>query len=736
MTDIEPYLGARDRQVVIAPAPTAEAPSQGDAIDIAGLFGAFRRRLGLFAITVVAMIALTVAFLLVYPPKYTATARVAVNNRTISSTPDKETPVVAQLPQQSSSVDAEVQLIQSRRVAERVVEMLHLDKDPEFAPLNPNRHSLLQSVTLFFAPLKARSRSDEVVSAVLANLLPARFQTTNAIDINYSNRSARKAQRIANAWAQAYLDDQIAAKAGSGRQAVAGVLSQIESMREAAAQDAAKVDAYKVAHNLMSVGVQTLTEQEISTYNQSVAVAKAEAAGDQANLRTAQEQLARGSTGDDVGEALNSPVVGALRAQRATVSAKLADLESHYGPKYPNLAQTRSQLADIDKEIQAEIQRTISNLAAKATVSQKRLETTQATLAAAKGALAANTAAEAGLQDLTRRAAVSQSIYEAYLARSKESVAQLSNLTPDAQILSNASLPESPSFPNAILFLALGLVAGVMFGCVAVVVAEATETRLITSSDVERRLGRPYLGAIPLLASASAGKGGSPVDAVVDEPASAYSEAFRALRAALPGDSSQVVLITSACPQEGKTALAIGLARTTALQGTATVMVDCDARRRGLTRGLKLGGMGPGLLEVLKDEAGLFEALVPDVASGAMVLPIATAGPSAHELLTGEAMDDLLEMLRERFQCIVIDTAPALPVAATRGIAAKADAVVLAVHWRKTSEAAVRAALRLLRDGEVRLAGVVLSRVDLRQMARYGAADTAGLFKKFRQYYA
>jgi Mrp family chromosome partitioning ATPase len=119
-----------------------------------------------------------------------------------------------------------------------------------------------------------------------------------------------------------------------------------------------------------------------------------------------------------------------------------------------------------------------------------------------------------------------------------------------------------------------------------------------------------------------------------------------------------------------------------------------------------------------------------------MVLPIGSAGPSAHELLTGEVMDALLETLRERFQCVVIDTAPALPVAATRMLAAKADAVVLAVHWRRTSEGAVRAALRLLRDGEVRLAGVALTRVDLRQMARYGSADAAGLFKKFRQYYA
>lgn len=752
MTNIEPYRDVSERQAVVLPMESGGA--KADNIDIAGLTAAFMRRRGLFFSILGITFLLTIVFLLVTPPQYTATARVTVLDRSVSATPDTEKPVVSQLPSQSSNVDTETQVIQSRRVVKRVVDALHLDKDPEFSGLGPKKFSIgtvIGAINHFFAPLKAMSPGDDVINNVLGNLLPARYSTTNAIDINFKDRNPRKAQRIANAFARAYLDDQVEAKLDQSRAATAGLYAQIEGLREQADDDSAQVQAYKIAHNLMSVGSETLTEQEISSYNQGIAAAKAEAAGDVANLQTARDQLAHGSNGDDVGEALISPVIGALRSQRAEISGKVADLEGHYGPKYPDLAQYQDQLADLDGEIKAEIQRTISNLAAKAAVSQKRLAAMESTLAATKGTLADNNAAEAGLDNLMRAANVSQSVYEAYLARSKESIAQASSLTPDAEIVSNAALPEAPSFPVPLPFLALGLVAGLLFGLVGVIVAEMTESRLMTSEDIEHRLGSFSLGAIPLLAArtklrgipflaAGTSSAVSAIDAVVQEPSSAYSEGFRALRAAIGfsmyGDPLRVVLISSAFPGEGKTTVSAGLARTSALLGVSSIVVDCDFRRRGLTRAFKIDGSGPGLIEVLRGEATLAEALVADPASATMILPMRAVEQSVDELFGGDAMKRLLDDLKAQFQLIVLDAAPALPVAATRILAAKADTVVLVTQWRKTSEAAVRSTLRLLQQDKARIAGVVLSRVDLRQMIRYGRTDAGRFFKKFKNYYA
>lgn len=739
MTTLEPYRGGEIREAM-EPAVRAEAPRKADNIDFGWLLAAFRRRFWTFLATFAATIAAVVAFLVFYPPLYTATARVTINQRPVASTPEKETPVVSPLPVSTSDVDTETQVIQSRRVAGRVVDTLHLDRDPEFSS---NHVGFKQALTNFFLSFYHHPRHvsprDKVINAVLGNLDPARFLETNAIDINFKDNDPAKAQRIANAFAQAYLDDQVQAKVRQNAQATGALLSQIESMRRQAAEDSAKVDSYRIAHNLLSVGAQTLTEQEVSGYNQAVATAKAEAAADEANLRAAQEQLARGSNGEDVGEALSSPVVANLRAQRAVLSGKLADLEGHYGPKYPDLAQARRQVGDIDQEIQSEIRRTISNLAAKANISDKRMASLEATRNSTKGVLAQNNAAQAGLDNLQRSATVSQAIYQAYLERFKESAAQVASLAPDAEIVSLAGLPDDPSFPIIWLFLILAIVAGLLFGSAAVLLAEMLETRMATAEDVEQRLGRPYLGGIPLLSSVVKTRRLSPLDVVVAEPLSAYSEAFRGLLASVnlggADGGPRVLLITSALPAEGKTTVAAGLARTASRQGVSTVLIDCDVRSRGLTRGLKIDDRAAGLIQVLRGEAELADALLVDSSSGAMVLSMGHSAAPSDDLLSGEAMDKLLATLRASYDAVILD-APSLQIASARRCAAKADAIVIVARWRDTVEAGLRAALRSLPSDHAPMVGVALNRIDMAEQAKYGYGTPGHFYQKFKRYYA
>lgn len=735
MNVVEPYRPPHEALEFVEIPASDPLPPRPDHLDYAGIAAAFVRRLGLFFTIFGATVALVVAFLLVYPPHYTGTARVTINARVLSTTPEKETPLVSQLPTGAADVDTEVQIIQSRRVAQRVIDELRLDQDPEFN--NPKKGLLGRSLKVLlniFAPIKATSKRDEIIDAVLLGLDPERFLETNAIDINYKDTDPRKAQRIANGFAQAYLEDQVEAKMNASRQAAMSVSMQIERMRRQADADSIRVQQYKIAHNLLSVGLQSMTEQQVSNYQQSIATARADLAADIANLHTAQEQLASGSNGEDVGEALSSPVVASLRAQRAIVSGKLADMEGHYGPKYPDLAQTRRQLADIDGEIQREIRRTISNLSAKAAVSEKRLNSIEATLNGAQGTLAENNAAQSGLESLIRAATVSQKIYEAYLDRAKEGVAQMSSQIPDAEIISYSDLPEQPSMPVLWLFLLLALVAGVLFGLLGVLLAELNDTSLASGEDVERRLGRRYLGGVPLLSSLPGARGLNPLDAFIRQPFAAYAEALRSLRAAImlafPGPAPMVIMVTSSLPREGSTSIALGLARTSALLGAPTVFIDCDVQGAGASRALGLTGAGPGLVEVLDETATLDQALRPDPVSGARILSLGAVTRPADELLGGAAMDALLARLRDDDQTVFIDAAALLPIAVTRILATKVDAVVLVARWRKTPEAAVRAALRLLPRGQVRLAGVALNRVKARRQAEFMAPKPSGLLAR------
>ena len=140
----------------------------------------------------------------------------------------------------------------------------------------------------------------------------------------------------------------------------------------------------------MSAVGSNLTEQEVSGLNQQLAVAQANAAEQDARVRTAKQQMANGSNGEDVAAALDSEVVKGLRAQRAQVSAQLADLQTRYGARHPEVQRVQRQLAEIDNQIQLEINRNVSNLDAQAQVARQRVKSIQASLARARGALAGN----------------------------------------------------------------------------------------------------------------------------------------------------------------------------------------------------------------------------------------------------------------------------------------------------------------------------------------------------------
>lgn len=307
----------------------------------------------------------------------------------------------------------------------------------------------------------------------------------------------------------------------------------------------------------------------------------------------------------------------------------------------------------------------------------------------------------------------------------------------NSRIISRAEPPLAPASPDWPLNLAFGAVVGAVLGLAAAAIAEMRRSGLTSGSEIEERLGLHHLGSVPTVESVLA-RASAPLEAVVEAPMSAFAEAFRSVLMSIRhagGRGTQVIVITSALPDEGKTTITACLARTVALAGDSVVLVDCDSRRRDTSALFVSGGRRPGLAEVLRYEATLDEALVRDPASGAWVLPLTGPPADLSELLGGAAMDSLLGDLRRRFKRVLIDTAPVLPISGTRAIAEMADLVVLVVRWRRTADHAVAAALRLLPGKHVRIGGVVLSQVDMRKQVKFAHGDPSFYYKQYSKYY-
>ena len=681
-----------------------------DRLDLSETVNFFVRWFRLILGVIVAVVVVAAAISLLMPKTYRAAATVVVDKSAENA--DRSSPTPAGRAVVSNEViETQVEIITSREMVERVIDALDL------------------------AAGASKEERQAIENRVRQQVEADRAGESYVLDIYYSAADPQLAAKIVNEFANQYSNWELNEDQVRNQQALATVQGRLAALRDQAQADTLDLQQYRIANSLLSTSGSSLTEQEISNYEQEVARARASAAEDQARLQTAVGQLRSGSSGDDVGEALGSPVISSLREQEAVAAAELADLKSRYGANHPQLIRAESKLSEIRNQIQSEIGRVISNLQAKRDVSQQRLASLAASLGGAKAKLSQNNAAMVGLSDLERKAAASQGIYETYLNSYKQLLAAEGSERPGAKVLTAAIPPTSPVSPNITLNLILAAITGLGLGLLAAYVAEGLSQGINSTGEIETALGQRFLGSIPLLAS-SGSQSRHALAAIRDEPRSIFSETFRSLSASVEqfADSDTVIAVTSALPGEGKTIISCCLAHTSANAGLRTILIDCDLRRRGISKLLETSANQVGLVEVLQGKAPLNVHNLNDD-SVFCIIPITPSDEEPEGLLTGEPLKELIAQLKEKFDRIILDLPPVLPIAASRKIAENADAVIFTMNWRTTPKAAARAALKRLPQDRVNIVGVVMNKVDLRKRGYFSQHDPAYFYSRYNEYY-
>lgn len=202
------------------------------------------------------------------------------------------------------------------------------------------------------------------------------------------------------------------------------------------------------------------------------------------------------------------------------------------------------------------------------------------------------------------------------------------------------------------------------------------------------------------------------------DPKSAASEAIRCLRTNIQflnvGKKSQVVVITSSAPKEGKTFVAANLAMVTAQSNKKTLLLDCDLRRPYLHK--LFGSSGKeGLSTILSGEALSLEdiPLYDTGIENLTLLPSGPIPPNPAELLDRITMDKILSMAREEFEIIYVDTPPLLSVTDPVIVSKRADGVILVVMADVTPQKAAARSYNLLKEAGANIIGTVLNKVDI-----------------------
>jgi succinoglycan biosynthesis transport protein ExoP len=224
----------------------------------------------------------------------------------------------------------------------------------------------------------------------------------------------------------------------------------------------------------------------------------------------------------------------------------------------------------------------------------------------------------------------------------------------------------------------------------------------------------------------------------VQKPNSAYAEALQRIRTSLflaDGERTpKTVLVTSSVPLEGKSAIAVSLARQSARSGLKVILVDADLRRPRLHEILGLANQS-GLSEVLTGRVSPEAAIKHDERSGLDFLPAGVGVVSPPDLFRTSTMRILLEEMGAYYDLVIVDSPPVGAVSDGLTLSGIVDKSLYVIRWEQTPRNVVLAGMRQMFEAGADIAGVVLSRVDVKKHARYGYADSGYYRGTYSKYY-
>jgi succinoglycan biosynthesis transport protein ExoP len=281
------------------------------------------------------------------------------------------------------------------------------------------------------------------------------------------------------------------------------------------------------------------------------------------------------------------------------------------------------------------------------------------------------------------------------------------------ELVTPATAPTAPSSPKPTQNALLGLVAGLALGVGAAFLRDSLDDTLTTGEAVERVIGAPVLATVPMIASLRK-KDAKPVVITVSEPTSQSAEAYRSLRTSLQFAQQdrplRSILVTSSSPGEGKTATVVNLGTVFTQAGMQVVIVSCDLRRPGLSQFFTPAGHAD-LSAVLGGSQPLQQAVtpVPDV-EGLWTVGTHEAAANPTELLSSQRMRSVVGELAQRFDIVLIDSPPVLPVADATILSRYVDAVLLVVAAGQTRRAELRRTRAKLGQASAPVMGAVLNK--------------------------
>jgi succinoglycan biosynthesis transport protein ExoP len=712
-----------------------------------------RRQRRVIISSVLVLVTLGALYTFLTPSRYKAIAVISADLSRQEINPPQQQ-AAGPGPEDPTEVDSQVEVFRSLSVLLPVVEQLKLREDPEFS----DKGSLLGG---------PQQGDQAELSSLLEKLEKAlqvkRVGKTHIIEVLFTARNPNRAAEVANAISNSFIQDRLQAKYEAAQRAIAWLHNRLTELKRQVSAAEVDIERFKSSHVLPG----ELIAQQLSELRSRRAAIQAEVANADAMLGRIDSIMRSdfSTAAVDQGILEASHDLAKLRSRYLDLVNQEAELTSAASHDHPAEVNVRKQIEQLRASIKEELKRIAASYKSNHEIAKTKERAIQEELSKKESILQGEKEYQTKLRELENTAKNLRTTYDdnaSFFQRDIELLQQQSMPTSGARIISLALPPLWRSSPRASLMVGGAALAGILLGFAIGLFRDMTDRTCRSREQIEALLGVPCITMIPKLganpnkqALRTSNRPSSKKRSIISllrstkslsrptpefsnahdyiaslanatpispEPFSfRFSEAIRTIGLSLgqAHSSSQIIGVTSALPNEGKSTIIAYLARLLAQSGSRVILVDCDLRAGKLTK--VLAEQAPhGLREVMMGQISTQTAITQHDAGFAFMAAGKGACPThPNEIFAMAKSDRLFDELRKSFDYILLDLPPLGPIADVVAIGKFVDLYLFVIEWGGTPTQVVQQALSEAQVVRNNLLGVVFNKVDLESLADY-----------------
>jgi capsular exopolysaccharide synthesis family protein len=641
-------------------------------------------------------------------------------------------------------------ILESRTLAKRVTQALHLAEHPEFLPQpetspfqtwKANALTFLNSWLSFLGQSsqerpeseKETVRETNLVNGFLGKVKIEPIRNSRLVKINFDSHYPELSARVPNTLAATYIQQNLENRFTSTEQAKEWLTRQLDDLKGKVERAEEILQAFGSKHDIISLEEkENITMQRLTELNEALAKAESE--------RMAKEALYKQSFDrnfDSLPSILENKLVQDLKQTFIQLEAQYMKLLENYKPDYPEMKRLRNQMESIQKRLNAEISTIIAGIKTEYESSLRKESLLRAAFEEQKAKALEMKQKAIQYNILKRESDTNKELYKGLLQRMKEAGVSAAITASNIQVVDQAELPTIPYRPNKRLNLLLAAVVGLFLGVGLAFFFEYLDNTVKTPDDVEELVRLPSFGMVPEISQErrkllDSGKS-YPVELVTyGHPKSMLSEAYRNIRTSILLSFSEkppkTIIISSPNPAEGKTTTAVNTAIALSQTGARVIIIDADMRKpRVHTIFAKDNGIG--LSNFLSGNTQLESIIKISKIPNLCYIPSGPIPPNPSELLGSNLFKKMIQSLGDRFDHMLFDSPPVLGFADSTILSTLVDGVILVVVGGKTPKETLQRAKEILLQVDARVLGVVINRVGIRR------SDYGSYYYRYHYYY-